>query len=768
MKQNQHDTANSANTTGQERLTIVGYADHWSVQPGQELNFKIDTTSSMYTASVVRICGGLTDPDHSLDLPTAPVDADCAGEYRGRRQPTIVTGSYAELPLPSTWLQGGEFSAQLWIMPTIQTYNRPQTVLSARSAAGAAGVELVQDENAYLTLSITDGCGQSVQVRTATPLEAKSWYFIALQYSARSGKATLFASRHNGWLPKNDTQVHTEAAQLNLADVVLSRVLLAADSQADGTVRPFSHYNGKIGNPRFSHAVYDHVQLQELANGTDDVCDDSALVADYDFSDGISSTRLKDRSENGHHGTLHQGGTRGVTSHNWTGEVTDHRYAPEQYAAVHFNDNDLVDAGWETDITWRLPADLASGVYALKLEAGDKIDYIAFFVRPAKDGATAPVLFLAPTLNYMAYANEWLFKYAKDYMGEDYVLPEQDVYLEEHPELGKSIYDLNSDGSGVQYSSRLRPVMNMRPHYRNWRTIRHFSADLYITGWLEQRGHSHDVATDEDLHHEGIDFLRPYKVIITGSHPEYWTRPMMKALEQYLATGGRVMYLGGNGFYWVTSVDPERPHLLEVRRGNAGTRSSDSPPGELHLSTTGEPGGLWRHHGYVPQQLLGVGTTAIGGGMACSYKRMPDSFKPEASFVFEGIGEDEAIGDFGFAAGGAAGDELDRYDLKLGTPRHTLWLASATGFDDNYQFVHEELLNTAPNQGGTQNPLVRADMTYFDIDGGGAVFSVGSMNWAGSLAWNGYDNNVVRVSDNVLKHLLAERNSPVTASAEGV
>ena len=26
------------------------------------------------------------------------------------------------------------------------------------------------------------------------------------------------------------------------------------------------------------------------------------------------------------------------------------------------------------------------------------------------------------------------------------------------------------------------------------------------------------------------------------------------------------MYLGGNGFYWVTAVDPEGPHMIEIRR----------------------------------------------------------------------------------------------------------------------------------------------------------------------------------------------------------
>lgn len=66
------------------------------------------------------------------------------------------------------------------------------------------------------------------------------------------------------------------------------------------------------------------------------------------------------------------------------------------------------------------------------------------------------------------------------------------------------------------------------------------------------------------------------------------------------------MYLGGNGYYWVTIRDRRRPHIIEVRRGQAGTRAWSSLPGEAHHSSTGEPGGLWRHRGRSPNELVGV------------------------------------------------------------------------------------------------------------------------------------------------------------------
>jgi hypothetical protein len=37
---------------------------------------------------------------------------------------------------------------------------------------------------------------------------------------------------------------------------------------------------------------------------------------------------------------------------------------------------------------------------------------------------------------------------------------------------------------------------------------------------------------------------------------------------------------------------------------------------------------------------------------------------------------------------------------------------------------------------------------------GGAVFSVGSIAWAASLATNGYDNDLAKLTDNVLRRFV--------------
>ena len=230
---------------------------------------------------------------------------------------------------------------------------------------------------------------------------------------------------------------------------------------------------------------------------------------------------------------------------------------------------------------------------------------------------------------------------------------------------------------------------------------------------------------------------------------------MLAALERYLDGGGRLMYLGGNGFYWVTSVDPERPHLVEVRRGFAGSRDWSSAPGECHHSTTGELGGLWRFRDRPPNKLVGVGFTAMGwDGQAPGYARRQGSFDPRAAFIFEGIEEDETIGAFGLVLGGAAGDELDRMAHDLGTPPHTLLLASSTGHSPSVLPVLEDYnqINAALMSGKTDK--VRADMVYFETPNDGAVFSVGSICWCASLSHDHYGNNVSRITENVLRRFL--------------
>ena len=154
-----------------------------------------------------------------------------------------------------------------------------------------------------------------------------------------------------------------------------------------------------------------------------------------------------------------------MTGWNFSGEEMCWRHARHEYGAIHFHDDDLYDADWDVDFEWTVPARVASGVYAARLRAKGAEEYVPFVVLPSP-GKAARIAFLLPTVEYMAYANEHLAfdgPLGELLTGQIPTLNANQLFLNEHREYGASLYDTHSDGSGVCYSSRLRPILNMRP-----------------------------------------------------------------------------------------------------------------------------------------------------------------------------------------------------------------------------------------------------------------------------------------------------------------
>ena len=135
------------------------------------------------------------------------------------------------------------------------------------------------------------------------------------------------------------------------------------------------------------------------------------------------------------------------------------------------------------------------------------------------------------------------------------------------------------------------------------------------------------------------------------------------------------------------------------------------------------------------------------------YERTDESFDPRVAFIFEGIHKDDRIGDFG-VLGGAAGLELDAADATLGTPAHALVLARSAGHSNVYLVTVEEMMSTHPSVDGLDNPLVRAELVFFETPSGGAVFSTGSIAWSASLSYQRSSNNVARITGNVIQRFL--------------
>lgn len=738
---------------------IVGYANAWSVAPGDTLEFKVSTYGPRtYRADLVRVICGDDDVDRGL-YREDEVPAPFSGEYPGRTQ-TMVSGSYIVVPGRAALSALKSFTVQAWVFPTTPEKGE-QGLIAHWNAENAAGYALMIDESGALVLRLGDGAGHVSVVSTAKPLAVRRWHLVAATYDAVTGQAQVIQdSIGSPFEASSSASASSNAAAKPAGDGTPLMMAALPHGGSGGQPLADAHFNGKIDRPRLAGRALSHAEVVSLAWDAAPQEREPVLIAAWDFGRDIGTDRITDVGFNGLHGRAIHLPSRGVKGFNWSGAEQSWRHAPHEYGAIHFHDDDLYDAGWQTDFEYAVPAGLRSGVYAARLRAEGDEWYVTFFVRPPKGQATAKLAFLASTATYMAYANyRWQVhnRYAEVTESFWTTLDKGDAFLLEHPEFGLSTYDTHWDGSGVRYSSRLRPVLNVAPKTPLWS----FNADTHILGWLEARGIAYDVITDEDLHHEGVALLERYRAVVTGAHPEYYTTPMWDGLRAYIARGGRLAYLGGNGFIWRCAFSSEMPGVVELRRAEDGIRYRDEEPGEYYLEFTGEYGGLWRRLGMAPQALVGVGTVAVGFDVSGHYRRTRDSFDPRAAFIFAGIGQDERIGDFGILAGGASGSEIDAVDPLLGTPPHTLVVASSVGHSANTYLVPDETGFHHSAMDGAQNPRIRADMTIFETPAGGAVFSVGSIAWGASLPHNGYDNSVSRISENVLRRFMEPEPFPM-------
>jgi N,N-dimethylformamidase len=740
-------------------MKIMGYADRHSVRPGERIRFMVSCEAKSYRADIVRIVCGDLNPD-GPGFKEKAVRTAASGAYRGRRQ-AIVAGSYAIVPHRRALERLASFTFQALIWPTTPGKGR-QFICSKWDARHDAGFGVTLEADGALGVLIGDGRGRPAVVSSGVPMLARRWYFVGVAFDADSREVALHQEALVEYPRVQQSARVSAKVRAARAGANEAPLLFAAALDGKAGARPTALYNGKIDSPRLADRALSRAEMGLLATGATAPAIRDAVLGCWDFSRDIPGLEVTDLSPNALHGETVNLPARAMTGHNWTGEVMDWKLAPEQYGAIHFHDDDLYDTGWEIDFELVVPKSLKSGLYAARLRAGGEVDYVPFAVRPLP-GREQSICLLLPTASYLAYANErFTFNVPplEVVSGRLPPLDKYSLYLNEHREMGGSCYDHHSDDSGVCHSSRLRPILNMRPGHvsclgGHGSSLWQFNADTHITDWLEAQGYAFDVVTDEDLHHEGLSLLEPYRVVISGTHPEYHSTPMWDAMKAWQDRGGRLMYLGANGWYWKIAWHPYLPGVIEVRRCEGGVRAWTAAAGEYYHSFTGEYGGLWRNQGRPPQVLTGVGFTAQGFDVSAPYERLAGSFDPRAAFIFKGVKKGGLIGDFGLIGGGAAGLELDRADLGLGTPPHALVLATSQGrHTDVYLLVCEEINVTVPGLGGTENALVRADMVFYETANGGAVWSTGSIAWAGSLAHNRYDNDVSRITKNVLDRFL--------------
>ncbi|APH71639.1 N,N-dimethylformamidase beta subunit family domain-containing protein [Aquibium oceanicum] len=738
---------------------VTGYLDRISLTRGEPLKVMVSCTAAPeFRASLVRvICGDLNPEGPGFREVEIASAAD--GTYPAREQ-ICNAGSCVVIPPNSCFDSLESYSVQMHIWPTTPMKGE-QVLLSLWSEELGQGFRLTIDASGALAASVSDG-SSTASAMTSVPLTERQWHLVGASYDAKARTLSVLHEPFSRSGAGEKPLVATNAVPFSFQLPTGACLILGASMKGGTPARPLTaqHYNGKIEKPRLLSVAASRLDMEKLRGETIPADVTPICVGFWDFSAGMEGEHIADRSRNGLAGLVVNLPARGMTGSNWTGEEVSWRATPAQYGAIHFHDDDLYDACWDADISFDLPDDLKSGFYAIRLTAGADEERIPFFVRPKAGDARAPVCLLASTATYMAYANlnPVPFPIAELLSSRLIVLHKANLLIDEHPEWGPSLYDVHSDGSGVCYSSRLRPILNFRPGYissfgAKGSNLREYNADTHIVDWLEQQGIEYDVVTDDDVHVEGFRLLSQYKTVMTGAHPEYFSAEMWDATKNYIDAGGRLMVLGGNGFYWRIAYHPTLPGVMEVRRCGPAIRTWETQPGEEFHSFDGKRGGLWRAHGRPPQSIGGVGFISEGFDLSAFYRRTAASRDPRAAFIFEDI-DAEVIGDFGLQGGGAAGIEIDHADANLGTPTHALILASSEGHTEAFRLVNEEMSITVPTVTAPVEARIQADMVFFETAGGGAVFNVGSIAWPGSLSHNGYDNNVSKLTRNVLDRFI--------------
>ena len=777
----------AAQWDGAAWMRLTGYSDKWTVEQGDTVSFYVNCDGpAEYRAELVRLVHGDTNPA-GPGVKEPRVESAADGTYPGRAQ-RIHSGSYA-LVADRRPLRVDSLTLQCWIWPTMPTkvegYWKPGPQTIVAKWRDGRGYGLFLDEDGRICLRIND------QALTAEfPVRDRAWHFVAATFDAESGRATLYHEPQVRYALDPAPEPVEATFQGRIEHDAVPLVFAGHVEREDPGVGGRSHlpqgwivgdlYNGKIDAPRLCNRALSRLEIETMKLGAASGLDErrgpgptgdlsTALVGSWDFAEDIPSRRIVDRGPYRLDGELVGLPARGMTGHNWRGTETDWRRAPTEYGAIHFHDDDVDDARWDVDFTLQVPRDLPSAVYAMRLssDAGDE-DYIPFVVRPPLGEYQAKIALVMSTTDYMAYANEHLATNAgaaELLVYRTPILQPQNLFLTEHREYGNSQYDTHSDLSGVHISSRLRPILNFRPKYDSWLTQApwQFNADLHLVDWLVEMGYEFDVITDEDISYDGLERIEGYNVVLTGSHPEHKDGRYLDAIHAYKERGGRFMYMGADGFYWRHTFHPAYPRgaVTELRRTESGIRPWKADPGEYHHQSDGLLGGMWRFVGRQLHAVAGTGMAAQGFDISTYFKRTEESNDPRVSWAFEGVDFDGRLGDFGLVGGGAAGAEVDPVDTTLGSPPHTLLVATSAGLHtDAYLLVTELFGINEAGQSGTQHPRVRADMAYHELPNGGAAFAFSSIAYCGALSHNGYQNNISRITANVLNRFMQDGPLP--------
>ncbi len=713
------------------------------------------------------------------------VEARFSRNYEGVEQPMNL-GSYVHVEKTGALDKLNSFTVAAWIYPTFDPteYEPPdldnidpffpptlnvgasvknQTIVSRFDKTNGAGWALRLNEKVQLEFVTGTGDGEIQKVTVAEAARTWDWNYVAVSYDAAKQTVAVHL-REKPYAPGDQSTARNLHAEGKLRQARHDGPLrIAAVRNGKGAAlahfeKPADVFSGRIQDVRIAARALSADEIDALSAEIAPQNLAKSLVADFDFGKEISSTRAVDVSSTGLEGVVVNLPERGVRGRFWNGSTIRWGDDPAQYDAVTFYPGDLYDAQWKSDFSYKVPADLPSGIYAGRLTQNGFTEYITFFVAAPKNKPTARLAVWLSDYNYIAYSNITVAALAsKNYPGHN--LNEVDIeFYKKHTEYATcGVYNAHVDGRNFIYGTRLRPDLHMKPGG----FVYNFVQDTHIIAFLENEGVDYDIITHELVDAEGPQLLEQYQCVISATHQEYVPSKFMEYVSQFTANGGRFVYIGGNAWFWSVDGHPSLPGVVESR--------NFSDIADRYL-TSGLRGGLMIEAGYHTGPVFGNEMAGMIFNGSAPYKKLDITKTPRASWIFAGTKEGDVFGDYGIdkVHGGAAGFEIDRFNANNGAPRHTLQLATTEPLRPTIEDVKllQLPVSISYHPPKDPNPWARADVVFFETANGGAMFSTGSICWVSSTLENNFENDVATITRNVVKRFLDPKPFPPVADGQ--
>ena len=371
--------------------SIIGYADPLIVSPGARVAIKTSCSQLTFTSKVLRILAGHDHPDappvaHQL------IESIPQQSHQGKVQISRI-GSFIGIP---SWSEEAlshidTLSISFWCQATLPITDHEQFLFSSIDHAASSGFACFIDETGSLLARV--GGSQKLQdIPLGIRLARGEWSHINLSIDQLDKKVNVKVGgqaklAYLGQSPRTFHEVGELADNVRIASG--KPLIIASDSEetrvASYHMKPAT-FNGKI----------DGFKVEAITGGRVET------LLDLDFSIDIPTDQVRDVSGNNHHGILINAPARAVTGHDWNASQNDWTRASYGYGAIHFHDDDLDDATWDTSFELQIPSNLRSGCYGVQVDDGATQDIIPFFVRPDHNSEKAPsVALIMPTFTYI-------------------------------------------------------------------------------------------------------------------------------------------------------------------------------------------------------------------------------------------------------------------------------------------------------------------------------------------------------------------------------